>query len=322
MNFTVAGTGSALPKKVITNDDLSKIVDTDDEWIKKRTGISSRHILSDETITDIAFMAADAAIADSKIDVADLDLIIVSTVSSDYLTPSLACIIQGHIGATCPAFDISAACTGFIYALDIAKNYFQSGNAKNILIVSADAMSRIVDWTHRSTCVLFGDGAGAVVLSKGSDLLAIKLTSESNLDIISIPHVTGNSPFSELKKDLSYIKMDGRETYKFAFAAICKNTNDVAQLAGIDVNDIDYFITHQANIRIIEAAQQRMNVPIEKFLNNIDSAGNTSSATIPILLDQENKKGTFKPGDILVLNSFGAGLTTGAAIIRWSKTTN
>jgi 3-oxoacyl-[acyl-carrier-protein] synthase-3 len=322
MNFTITGTGSALPKKVVVNDDLSEIVDTSDEWIKKRTGISSRRILSDETLTDIACKAAEAAVTDSKIDIADLDLIIVSTIRGDYFTPSLACIIQGHIGASCPSFDISAACTGFIYALDIANSYFMSDRVKNILIVSADAMSHMVDWNHRSTCVLFGDGAGAVMLSKGNDLLSIKITAESNIDTINIPNVIGNCPFSSAEETSSFISMNGKETYKFAVAAILKNTADVAQAANIDLDDIDYFLIHQANIRIIEAAQQRMNISPEKFLCNIETTGNTSSATIPILLDQENKKGTFKPGDILVLNSFGAGLTTGAAIIRWGKKTN
>ncbi len=321
MSFTIIGTGSAYPSCVKTNDDLSKLVDTSDEWIKTRSGISRRHICTEETITDLSVKAALSALENAGISAQELDLIICTTVRGDYFTPSLACLVQMHINAKCPAFDVNGACTGFIYALDVALGYFARKKAKKILVISAETMSKMIDWTDRATCVLFGDGAGAVVLSEGDDLLSIKLTADGNDKMLLIPSVEGDCPYSlhkENKKN-SYISMQGQEVFKFAVNAICADLKDVIEEANLTEEDIDYVLLHQANIRIIESAKNKLNISKEKYLVNIEEYGNTSSATIPILLDESNKNNLFKKGDILAFSAFGGGLTTGACIIRWNK---
>lgn len=321
MSFTIIGTGSAYPSCVKTNDDLSKLVDTSDEWIKTRSGISRRHICTDETITDLSVKAALSALENAGVSAQELDLIICSTVRGDYFTPSLACLVQMHINASCPAFDLNGACTGFIYALDVALGYFARKKAKKILIISAETMSKMIDWTDRATCVLFGDGAGAVVLSEGDDLLSIKLTADGNDKMLLIPSVEGDCPYSLHKdnKKNSYIYMQGQEVFKFAVNAICADLKDVIEEANITEEDIDYVLLHQANMRIIDAAKNKLNIAKEKYLANIEEYGNTSSATIPILLDESNRNNLFKKGDILAFSAFGGGLTTGACVIRWNK---
>lgn len=319
MNFTIAGTGSALPSFVETNHDLSKFIDTTDEWIFSRTGISERRICKDEDLTDISYRAAVAALSDAGILAEELDLIICATMRGEYITPSLACLLQERLSAACPAFDINAACSGFIYALDVAAGYFSRKTVKKVLIVAADAMSKLVDWNDRSTCVLFGDGAGAIVLSEGSDLLSIKLTSSGNADVLRIPNVNGNFPFSLNRQNEPYMHMIGQEVYKFAVSSMCGDIASVIGDAKITQDDISFVLPHQANNRIIEAALSRLNIPPEKCLTNIQNYGNTSAASIPILLDEANRSNSFKAGDLLVLSAFGGGLTTGACVIRWSK---
>lgn len=319
MSFTITGTGSAVPSCIKTNDDLSKIVDTSDEWISTRTGIKERRICVDESITDLTYESAVLALKDANTDPSELDLIICATISSDYITPSLACIIQNKIGATCPAFDVSAACTGLIYALDIAASYFESGRANKILILAADAMSRLLDWTDRATCVLFGDAASALVLEKGDNLLSIKLTATGNEAALYSKNISGNCPFYTEPSQTPRLYMNGQEIYKFAVSAMCNDIEKVIEDAGITKDDIAYILPHQANLRIIEAAQKRMNVPKEKYLTNIDRFGNTSAVSIPLLLDEANKSGLLKKGDLIVMSAFGAGLTTGACVIRWNK---
>lgn len=319
MSFSILGTGSALPACTKTNADLSLIIDTTEEWITTRTGIKERHILSDEPISDIAAAAATAAITDAGISPDDLDLIICATIRGDYISPSLACIIQKKIGADCPAFDVNAACPGFIYALDVAVGYFARKKFKKVLVVASEAMSRMIDWNDRATCVLFGDGAGAVVLAAGDDLLAIHTTATGDDKLIRIPHVSGNCPYGAQTDEKSFVHMEGQEVYKFAINSMCRDINIVMEEAMITEADIDYILPHQANVRIIEAAQNRLRIPKEKYLINICHCANTSAASIPIMMDEANRKGLFKQGDILALCSFGGGLTTGACLIRWQK---
>ena len=318
MSFSIKGTGSSYPKKVVTNDDLASVVDTSDEWIRTRTGISERRICTYETLSDLVFQAGKAALEDAGLKADQIDLIICSTIRADTITPSMACILQERLGAICPAFDINAACSGFIYAMDVALGYFARGKAKNILIVSAEAMSKLVDWTDRATCVLFGDGAGAVLLSEGKDLLSIKTTAVGS-DLLMIPNVEGNSPFSEQVETAPYLAMKGQEVFKFAVNAICNDLKDVIQEAGLQESDIDHVFLHQANQRITNTAKKCLEIKANKYHENIDRFGNTSSATIPVMLDEINKAGMLKDGDLLAMSAFGGGLTTGACVIRWNK---
>jgi 3-oxoacyl-[acyl-carrier-protein] synthase-3 len=319
MSFTIIGTGSTAPSCVKDNNELSKIMDTTDEWISIRTGIKQRHICINETAADLAFEASVKALENAKITADELDLIICPTSRGDYIIPSLACIVQERLGACCPAFDINAACSGFVFALDIAAGYFARKGVKKILVVASETMSKLVDWKDRSTCVLFGDGVGAVVLAKGEDLLSIRLTSKGTAASLYIPHISGNCPFGGLNAKDTCMHMEGKEIYKFAVSSICNDLSYVINKAGLSEGDIKYVLSHQANMRIIDAAQSRMNIPRERFLTNIDNYGNTSSASIPILLDEANREGKFKKGDLLALTAFGAGLTTGACILRWNK---
>lgn len=312
------GTGSAVPRKVVTNDELGKMMDTSDEWIRTRTGINNRHVLSGETLRELCADAAHSALENAAISAEELDLIICATVSADYLTPSASCLIQKDIGAKCPAFDINAACSGFIYAIDVAQSFFLAGKVKKVLIVAAEAMSRLVDWNDRSTCVLFGDGAGAVVLSEGNDLLSVTTSACGNDKDLWIPRIGGASPFDkhESRKD-SEVYMNGQEVFKFAVLALEQNLRKVMEMANLSSDKIDYVFPHQANLRIISAAIEKLKMPAEKFIVTIGEYGNTSSSSIPIALDQENRNNRLKKGDILAMAAFGGGMTTGACIIRW-----
>lgn len=315
MSFSIVGTGSCMPDCVKTNDQLP--IDSSDEWIKSRTGIEQRYICNEMRVTDIAAEAAKRALGNGAVDPTELDLIICATISADYVTPSMACLVQQTIGANCPAFDINVACTGFVYALDIAASYFASKKAKKILVVAAEAMSRIVDWTDRATCILFGDGAGAVVLSQGEDLLSITLTANGDTGPLRGSNLPGNCPFTVQKQDYPYLQMNGQDVFKFAVSSMCRDVEKVMTDANLSYEDVDYILTHQANMRIIQAAQGRLPIDKDKYRTNIDKCANTSSASIPILLDQLNQEGCFKSGDILVMSAFGSGLATGACVLRW-----
>ncbi|MFZ5974015.1 MAG: beta-ketoacyl-ACP synthase III [Bacillota bacterium] len=321
MSFSIIGTGSAVPDCVKTNADLSNIVDTSDEWITTRTGIKERHICTNEALSDILFKAAVMALEDAGTAAKELDLIICATIRGDYISPSLACVIHEKLGAlaSCPAFDINAACTGFIYALDVAAGYFARKKAKKVLILAAEAMSTMVDWNDRATCVLFGDGAGAAVLAAGDDLLSIRLTALGNTEALYIPHVTGNCPYSEKSETDTFLVMHGQDVYKFAVSAMCNDVLEVIKEAGIAKTEIDYVLPHQANIRIIDAAQKRLKIPQYKYITNIGKYGNTSAASIPLMLDESSRSGKLKKGDILVFSAFGGGFTTGACVLRWNK---
>lgn len=319
MSFNIIGTGSAYPLCAKTNDELSQIVETSDEWIATRTGIKSRYISTTESISDFSEQAARNALENASAKPEELDLIICATLRGDYITPSLACVLQKRLGANCPAFDVNAACTGFIYALDIALGYFERKRAKNILVVAAEEMSKLVDWKDRSTCVLFGDGAGAVVLSEGDGLLSIKLSASGSEDLLRINSGMGNCPFAESKDVDPFLSMNGKEVYKFAIAAMCGDLEEVIREAGLSQQDIDFVLPHQANSRIIETAKSKLSIPPERYRSNIERYGNTSAASIPVLLDEINRAGELEPGKLLALSAFGGGLTTGACVIQWKK---
>lgn len=315
--FQLLGTGSKLPECSKSNDELAEFLDTSDEWISKRTGIHRRSVCVAETLTDLTLGAAEAALQNAGVAPADLDLILCATVRGDYLSPSQACLIQKGLGASCPAFDINAACSGFIYSLDVAAGYFARKKVKKVLLVAGEVMSRLVDWQDRSTCVLFGDGAGAVVLGEGDSLLSIKLTTNGTEHPLNIPNVHGNSPFYQGEKSSSFLSMDGQEVYKFAVNAMYHDLQDVIAEAGVTQKEITYVIPHQANLRIIESAAHRLEIPRDRYLMGIESMGNISAASIPIVLDKANRQGKFKQGDLLAMTAFGAGLTTGACILRY-----
>ncbi|MDP4109475.1 MAG: beta-ketoacyl-ACP synthase III [Bacillota bacterium] len=319
MSFTIIGTGRSVPPLAVKNSDLSKIVETSDEWITSRTGIKERRVLSGETLLDISEKAALAALKNSGTDAKELDLILCTTLQGDYITPSLACMVMERLGAECPAFDINAACSGFIYALDLASSYFETKRAKKILIVSAEHLSKFLDWSDRRTCVLFGDGAGAAVLKAGESLLALSLRAKGNYSVLNIPSNVPPTPFdvSGGYQKKQFLTMNGQEIYKFAVTTVAEDVISATKKAGITADDIDYFLLHQANGRIIDAVRQRMNQPESKFPVNLMNYGNTSSATVPILLDELNSENRFKKGDLIFMSAFGAGLTSGVCIIKW-----
>ena len=316
MSFRIIGTGSALPACRITNDDLSRLVDTNDEWITTRTGIRERPILTTESVTEIAVAAARNALENSGISPADLDYIICPTLGGDYMTPSLACVVQMELQANCPAVDVNGACSGFLYALDVADGVFARGKARYVLVLAAERLSRILDWSDRSTCVLFGDAAAAVVLEAGDALHYLEVTARGNLCLAS-PFAPGSCPYTEPDTRKPGLLMKNREVYTFAVSTICRSLKKAAEETGIPMEETDYFFLHQANLRIIETARKKLGLPEEKFPVNIQKYGNTSSASIPLLLDEWNRAGKLKKGQHLVLCAFGAGLTTGLAARDW-----
>lgn len=314
----ILGTGSALPARRVTNEELTAFLDTSDEWIRTRTGIAERRVLNEESVLSLAREASLRALENAGLDADDIDMIIVSTAKGETVTPATANLLQGEIGAHCPAFDVNAACSGFLYALDLAQAYIDSGKAKRILITCAEAISRLCDWTDRSTCVLFGDGAGAAVVGEGEGLLATRLTSTPNVGALNAYHDPGNNPFQEHKHPASYLHMAGQEVFKFAVSTSSADLRAVAEAAGVALEEIDCFVLHQANMRILEAVRTRLGQPKEKFPSNIARTGNTSSASVPILLDELNRSGALKPGMLIAMSAFGAGLTSGAALLRWA----
>ena len=317
MAIQVLGTGFYLPKNVITNDDLAKMVDTSDEWIMQRVGVKNRHISTGETAADFAEKAAREALDSAGVDASELDLIIVATITSETICPTVAGTVQKAIGASCPAFDISSACSGFLFALDTAVSYIMRGNVNKALIIGAERLSKIVDWTDRGTCVIFGDGAGAFVVGKGENYLASTLYTKGGDEVLKIPGFSGFSPFYKGEEHKPVINMDGQETFKFAVNKIVEDIKYVAEQAGISLDEIDHVVTHQANIRIIDFAAKRLKIPKEKFFVNIDKYGNTSAASVPIAAAELNKSGQLKKGDIVVMSAFGGGLSSAACIIKW-----
>ena len=325
MKVGILGTGSYLPEKILTNDDLSKIVDTNDEWIQTRTGIKERRIAADDQATsDLAYEAALKAIEDAGIDKNEIDLVIVATSTPDYSMPSSAALVQDKLGIKASGFDLEAACTGFVYGLVTGYSFIKAGVYKKVLVIGADTFTRILDWEDRGTCILFGDGAGAAVLGEveTGGYLASNLEADgSGAKELIVPSSGSKLPFTEevLKNKDHFMKMNGREIFKFAIRVFPETVAKSLGDASMDIDDIDLFIPHQANIRIIESIAKRLNQPLEKFYVNLDKYGNTSAATIPIALDEAVKEGRVKKGDKVIMIGFGGGLTYGSTIFEWSK---
>lgn len=319
----IIGTGSYAPLNIMTNNQLSEIVDTSDEWIISRTGIKQRHISQGENTSDLATKAALEALKDANIKAVDIDLIILASTSPDQFVPATACIVQGNIGAVnAMAFDISAACTGFIFGLNIAMQFLKTGNRKRALIIGAEVLSKIVDWTDRNTCILFGDGAGAAVLEAGSvrGIVSVDSASEGQKShFLTCPTVDVKNTFTSGSEDFkATISMDGKETFKFAVNTIVKSINKILNDNNYTLEDIKYVVCHQANFRIIDFVVKRLKADKDKFFVNLDKYGNTSAASIAIALDEMNKTNLLTAGDKIILVGFGGGLTYGASLIEWT----
>lgn len=323
----IIGTGYYVPKKVLTNFDLEKLVDTSDAWIVERTGIRERHLAEkDVPVSELAYQAAVNALEDAKICASDLDLIIVATLTSDCIVPSTSCILQDKLGATkAGAFDLVAACSGFVYAASIATGFIEQGVYQNILVIGAETLSKYVNWKDRNTCILFGDGAGAAVFSKveeGYGMLGFDLGSDgSGAEFLGIPASGSLHPVDAemIAKKMNLIHMDGKKVFKFATRIMGKTVENTLEKIGMTKDKLDWLIPHQANIRIIESAAKRLAMPKEKVIINIDKYGNVSAASIPMALAEADKEGHFKRGDVLALAGFGAGLTWASCVLRWSK---
>ena len=320
MPARIIGTGSALPALLVSSRELEKIVDTTDEWIRSRTGIESRHIAVEETTTSMAIEAAKKALQDAKASPEELDLIIVGTISPDHYFPSTACEIQSALGAVnATAFDISAACAGFLFGLGIVDAYMKAGTVRTALVVGAETLSKMMDWNDRSTCVLFGDGAGAaVVRSDESGIMSMVQGSDgARGNALTCEDRRVNNPYKKNDTSLDYTKMNGQEVYKFAVKTVPKSIEEALLKADVKADDVKYFLLHQANLRIIEAVAKRLGQSIEKFPTNLQECGNISAGSVPVLLDHVNREGMLQKGDTIVLAGFGAGLTWGATVLIW-----
>lgn len=315
----IIGTGRAHPAKVVTNAMLEQFLDTSDEWIKTRTGMSERRVISSEKLEDLATKAAIQAIEDAGLTPADIDYIICSNVVNEYITPSLSCIVQGAIGAKCACVDVNAACSGFIYALDMADDRLKSGKAKNILVLGAEEPTRMVDWSDRSLCVLFGDGAGAVVVTEGDGLICSRLTTTSKVDCLHYVRRLEPTPYITKEEYSGPMYMNGKEVFKTAVLSSSRDIKTLLDKADLAPSDIKYYVLHQANMRIIEAIANWLKLDMSHFPTNVERCGNTSSASVPLLLDELARDGKLQKGDKILMSAFGAGFTTGACIIEWTK---
>lgn len=321
----IIGTGSCLPDRIMTNQELEKMVDTNDEWIRSRTGICERRVSDENTATsDLATTAALRALENANLKPEEIDLIIVATVTPDMAFPSTACIVQKNIGAfNAAAFDVEAACSGFLYGLSIAENFIKTDFYKNVLVIGAETLTKIADFTDRNTCVIFGDGAGAAVVSEVPEEYGI-LSTYIGADgrgghLLSQPAGGSRIPASleSIQNRLHFIKMDGSEVFKFAVKIMGEAAERALEKCGMSKEDIDYLIPHQANIRIIDSAVKRLKISSEKVYVNVDKYGNMSSASVAIALDEASRKGLLKDGEIVVLVAFGGGLTWGSAVLKW-----
>ncbi|MFY9550014.1 MAG: beta-ketoacyl-ACP synthase III [Thermoanaerobaculia bacterium] len=322
----IAGTGAAVPKKILTNADLEKIVDTSDEWILSRTGIRERHIVSEgEKFSDLCTRAGEQALKRAHVKPEDLDMILVGTISGDMPFPATSCLVQRNLGATrAAASDVGAACVGFLYALHLSDGLIQSGKAENVLVIGGEILSRYVDWTDRNTCVLFGDGAGAVVLqaTKGDHgILGSLMKSNGNYsDFICMPGGGSDRPANDpksIEERLPFIKMKGNETFKVAVKAMADVSLELLTEQGFTHEQVDLFIPHQANLRIIDAVGERLKIDPRKVYKNVDRYGNTSAASIPIALEECVRDGRVETGDMVLMTAFGAGLVWGSVLLRW-----
>lgn len=325
-SIIVKGTGSYVPEKVVSNDDIAKIVDTSDEWIYERSGIRRRHFSEGESASDMALKSSLLALEDAGVSASEIDLVIVTTVTPDMLFPSTACMLQAKLGIrnNIPCFDLEAACSGFVYGMEVATSMMKSGKYRNALVVSSERLKPILDWEDRSTCFLFGDGSGAAVLSysevEGVGIIGNVLGADgSSTAVLRIP--AGGSLMPTTAQTVAdkqhYLQMDGREIFKHAVRIMQEKALDVLDMCDVKSEQISLLIPHQANIRIIETVAKRIGIPREKVYVNIEEYGNTSSASIPIALDEALKRGRIKSGDYVLLVAFGAGLTWGATLIKW-----
>lgn len=317
----IAGVGSFLPARVLTNEEMSSMVDTSDQWIRDRTGIRQRHIAGEgETTSDLAEAASRKALEHAGLDVSDIDLIIMATTTPDFTFPSTATVLQARLGITQgAAFDVQAVCTGFVYAVSIADNFIARGQAQNALVVGAETMSRIVDWTDRTTCVLFGDGAGAIVLSSeektGEDdagIMASYLRSDGRFK--DLLHVDGGPSSTQ---SVGHLRMVGNQVFRHAVTNIAESMTTIAGRAGVDIADVDWFVPHQANQRILEGVARKLSIPTEKVISTVADHGNTSAASVPLALDRAIQDGRIKRGDLLLMEALGGGFTWGAALARY-----
>ncbi|HSK69383.1 MAG TPA: beta-ketoacyl-ACP synthase III [Candidatus Limnocylindria bacterium] len=318
--MNLLGIGSAVPERVVTNLELEGMLDTSDEWIQSRTGIRERRVLGSETLTSLAVRAAREALADAGLEAGDIGLILVATTLGDYLFPSLACLVQKELGASCAAMDLHAACSGFVYALQTADAFITSGKARHVLIVGAEAITRLADWKDRATCVLFGDGAGAAVAGPGDGLLSVTMTSQGDDQVLVSLSPAGNCPFNEeIPGKRDGLTMRGQDVYRFAVGRSAQDLDAVAQAAGIPLKDMDWVLIHQANMRIIDAVRQRLGLDPARMPCNIQRTGNTSAASIPILLREMHRAGLLQKGQLIAMSAFGAGLTSAACVLRWDR---
>jgi 3-oxoacyl-[acyl-carrier-protein] synthase III len=321
MYARIAGTGSYLPKKILTNADLEKLVDTSDEWIRSRTGIERRHAAAEgETTTDLAEHASRMAIADAGVSAEDIDLICVGTTTPDLVFPNVGTLLQDRLGIHgCPAFSLEAACTGFVYALSVAEKYVRLGESKCALVVGAETLTRIIDWNDRGTCVLFADGAGAVVLTPSAEpgIISTRLHSDGKYkDLLLYPDGVSKG-FKLVKEGKAGVQMKGNEVYKVAVNTLGQLVTETLSANGISKSELDWLIPHQANIRIIEAIARRLELPMERVIVTINTQGNTSAASVPLALDTGIRDGRIKRGQLLLLEAFGGGFTWGSALIRY-----
>lgn len=322
----IIGLGSSLPEKILTNQDLEKMVNTSDEWIVKRTGISERRILEkDEQASTLAIKAAEKALKSSGLDASDIDLIIVTTDTPDYLTPTTSCLVQGAIGAKkAAAFDLNAACSGIVYGMTVAEQFIKTGYYKYVLVIACEGLTKVVDWEDRNTCVLFGDGAGAFMMGpveEGYGMLSTEIGAEgTSSDLITVPccEISEDDLQKRLHKNKRVLWMDGKEVFKFAVKIMPEAAMKVINDAKLKLDDVKLIVPHQANIRIIEGAVKRLKIPKEKVYTCVQRYGNISSASIPVALDEIVREGGLKKGDNIVLVGFGGGLTWAATLIKWS----
>ena len=318
----IAGTGSYLPEKCLTNDDLAKFVDTSDEWIAARTGIRERHIAAEgETTGDLAYHAAVRALKAAGVEPSELDLIVLGTTTPDLIFPSTACLVQHRLGANgCPAFDVNAACSGFVYALTVADKFIRSGAAKTVLVIGAETLTRMVDWTDRTTCVLFGDGAGAVVLKADTEtgILSTHMHADGSKKELLWNPVGVSVGFKPEETNAGVkIHMIGNDVFKHAVKALDSVVEETLEANGLDRHDIDWLIPHQANLRIIEATAKRLDMPMERVVVTVDKHGNTSSGSVPLALDEAVRSGKVQRGQLVLLEAFGGGFTWGSALLRY-----
>lgn len=322
MGIRVIGTGSAVPERVITNDDLAAIMDTSDEWIRTRTGIAERHILSDgESLTDLATAAAERAIEMSGVAPEDIGVVICSTLRGDYLTPGVAALVSNGLSVPSGAviYDINMACSGFVVALNAAAAHLAAGASKYALVIAAEGLSRLVDWSDRGTSVLVGDGAGAVVVEYGESFLwDFEMRTDSDPSVLHVNRTTDNCPYNTEEND-GFMIMAGQEVYKFAVSSVVERVGSILQRNSLTVEDVSKVLLHQANMRINRSAVSKLGGGEDKFPHNMERYGNSSSATVPILFDELARKNTFRCGDKIILCAFGAGMTSAACLVEWGR---